>query len=323
MAAGEIRIRPFRATDYPDEARIRLEFDPVWSLPAEELQRREVAFFPPPQFLYKLVAERSPGGTVVGVGRLATDPESYDPRSLWIHVVVERRAQGHGVGRALADALRVEAGRRHAGKLWSEVMADDPHAVRIVLAQGFEEKRRAWRSRLRISDAADPPDRTVELQRSGISFLTAAELDLGDARVVRDLYELNSKVSADEPRLGIFTPITLPQFVALDLDGPSFLPDAYFLARTKDELVAVSTLKRSPSEPDALIQAFTGTVREFRGMGIATELKRRGTAYARTHGFRSIVTGNDSLNQPMLAINRRLGYQPEVTRISSELRLGP
>jgi RimJ/RimL family protein N-acetyltransferase len=44
--------------------------------------------------------------------------------------------------------------------------------------------------------------------------------------------------------------------------------------------------------------------------------------YARLHGVRYLRVGNDSLNQPMLAINRRLGFRVEHERILGERFLG-
>lgn len=323
MPDPEFLLRPFGAADYGEEARIRLQLDPTWSATAEEIQRRESAFFTPPQVLYKVIAEHRATHRVIGVARLATDPESFDPRTFWVNVAVDREFHGRGVSRALADALRAEAATRSASRLWTEVVAQDERSVRFATLQGFVEKRRSWRSRLIVANASLPPDRTDDLRRQGVTFLTLSELDHRSPAVIQDVYRLNARISADEPRLGAYTPVSLEQFVAMDLQGPAFLADAYFLARSSEGFIAMSTLKRSSAEPDTLIQAFTGTLPEHRGRGIATELKRRGTHYARAHGYRSITTGNDSLNHPMLAINRKLGYHPEVVRITSELLITP
>jgi len=50
-------------------------------------------------------------------------------------------------------------------------------------------------------------------------------------------------------------------------------------------------------------------VRSHRGRKIALALKLRTVEVARRYGVERIVTNNDSLNAPMLSINRTLGYK--------------
>ena len=51
-------------------------------------------------------------------------------------------------------------------------------------------------------------------------------------------------------------------------------------------------------------------IRDYRGRKIAQALKVLAARYARAHGMKKIRTDNDSLNAPMLAVNRKLGYRP-------------
>jgi GNAT superfamily N-acetyltransferase len=55
----------------------------------------------------------------------------------------------------------------------------------------------------------------------------------------------------------------------------------------------------------------TGVDRPYRGRGLALALKLRTIRLARRYGAAYIRTHNDSENAPMLALNRKLGYQPE------------
>jgi GNAT superfamily N-acetyltransferase len=52
-------------------------------------------------------------------------------------------------------------------------------------------------------------------------------------------------------------------------------------------------------------------LKEYRGRKIALALKLLATRYARSLGATFIRTNNDSKNEPILAINRKLGYKPE------------
>lgn len=57
-----------------------------------------------------------------------------------------------------------------------------------------------------------------------------------------------------------------------------------------------------------------GTCAEYRGRGIAQALKIVAWRTARRYGAKYLRTANDSMNAPMLAINRKMGYKPEPGR---------
>ncbi len=314
-------IRPFEPADYDSEARIHAELDPTVVYSARELEHWESQSFQPPFLLRKLVATDPSSGTVVGVASLESAIEHYEPGAYWLNVAVDRRHQGRGIGRALASALSVEAEQLGARRMWAAAQSDDPRGLQFLARQGFVEVRRSWRARLTLAEAPDLEDRSEELRREGVTFTTLAAEGPEDPGTLQSVYALSSVVSQDEPSLGPYTPPPFELFVELEVRGPSALPDAYFLARHGGRYVGMSALRRLEAQSDALQQAFTGTLREFRGRGIATELKRRGLEYARQHGYRWIFVGNDSLNAPMLAINRKLGFRPERQRVVGERRI--
>jgi RimJ/RimL family protein N-acetyltransferase len=55
--------------------------------------------------------------------------------------------------------------------------------------------------------------------------------------------------------------------------------------------------------------------RTWRGRGIATALKQTQIAWARGAGFERLVTWNDGPNEPMRALNQKLGYRSEPASI--------
>lgn len=54
----------------------------------------------------------------------------------------------------------------------------------------------------------------------------------------------------------------------------------------------------------------TGVEKAYRGRKLALALKLLAIRIAQAHDAATIRTGNDAENGPMLAINRKLGYQP-------------
>lgn len=65
----------------------------------------------------------------------------------------------------------------------------------------------------------------------------------------------------------------------------------------------------------------TGVDRAHRGRGVALALKLLSIEYARRCGADYIRTHNDAENAPILAINRKLGYQPQPGLYLCALRL--
>lgn len=57
-------------------------------------------------------------------------------------IAVARRSQGHGLGRALLDALVAEAGSRGCTQLFLEVRDDNAPAIALYESAGFERQGR-------------------------------------------------------------------------------------------------------------------------------------------------------------------------------------
>jgi RimJ/RimL family protein N-acetyltransferase len=67
----------------------------------------------------------------------------------------------------------------------------------------------------------------------------------------------------------------------------------------------------------------TGTLRAYRGRGLATLAKVAAVRWCAANGIRELLTANDVDNAPMLAINERLGYRPTTVSTDLEKRLRP
>ncbi|KPC92636.1 hypothetical protein ADL27_23995 [Streptomyces sp. NRRL F-6602] len=66
----------------------------------------------------------------------------------------------------------------------------------------------------------------------------------------------------------------------------------------------------------------TGTLREYRGRGLASLAKTATLHKARAAGLREAFTGNDAENAPMLAVNRKFGYEICATEVRHVRELG-
>jgi RimJ/RimL family protein N-acetyltransferase len=54
----------------------------------------------------------------------------------------------------------------------------------------------------------------------------------------------------------------------------------------------------------------TGTLRDYRGCGLALLVKRATLVNAAKRGVELVSTENDETNGPMLRVNENLGYRP-------------
>jgi RimJ/RimL family protein N-acetyltransferase len=56
-------------------------------------------------------------------------------------------------------------------------------------------------------------------------------------------------------------------------------------------------------------------MRAHRGRGLALAVKLASIEGAARNGITQLATRNDEENEPMLAVNRRLGYRPAARRV--------
>lgn len=88
-------------------------------------------------------------------------------------------------------------------------------------------------------------------------------------------------------------------------------PEWIHIAKDGDRYVGVVTLKQN-EQTQAMYHEYTGVLREYRGRRIALALKMLGVQTALACGVPYLRTHNDSMNGPMLRVNRDLiGFRAE------------
>ena len=107
--------------------------------------------------------------------------------------------------------------------------------------------------------------------------------------------------------------VDAPRTPAEMVDRLTFLqgaPEALFLARAGDRYLGYTCLNVRESDGDTLIQGWTGVRPEERGQGLATALKLRAAAYAKSCGYRRLVTAPRRTNAASLRANEKVGFRP-------------
>ncbi len=314
-------IRPFLDTDFEAIARLAREMDPEHSGTAEEFRHwDEVQNLERDHLNLKSVAEERRTREVVGWGSLTQPTFNFDPRRFWIWTAVAPGHRQRGIGTELFSRMEQEARVRNGIGLWADTGETDPAGIRFFERKGFRILRKSWLSRLDLGnlDLSAIPDRSASLEREGFRFTTLTEEGATSLEVRRKLCRLCQLSRADIPRIGQFHPASFEEFVATEIETPRSMTEGIFLACHGANIVGTSTLERDLARPDTLWVGYTGTDPDFRGRGIATEVKRRATLFAQERGFRFLIAGNDSLNHPILAINQRFGFRPETVWVQGE-----
>ena len=324
MDNSRYSVRPFRDDDYEIKSRLENLVEPAQPTTAEELRQWDRTFRDRRYVRLDFIVEDRGSGAGVGYGTLRHAPEMYHPHRFWIGIEVDPDHQHRGIGRALYEQLEGLAQARSVEILWAGVREDDLRSVRFFERTGFAVRRRTWMSRLPLRDV---PPAILGAGTTGpapdVMFTTLAA-EGADRRDIRErLYRLDLIASRDVPRMKPMTEISYEQYAEHAFQGPRYFPDAIFLARAREEYVAMSTLVHLPAEPDTLMVGFTGTHPDYRGRGLASELKRRAVEFARARGYRYLRTFNDSENPRIWAINQKLGFQVQRVWLLGEKKFGP
>jgi GNAT superfamily N-acetyltransferase len=227
--------------------------------------------------------------------------------SVWL--IVDPAFRGQGTGTLLYDELERFVLANGADELIMEVNENDPPSQCFAEKRGFTIDRHQFESVLDLDRFDEGPYQDVvpSVEATGIRFFSLAEAGNTGA-ALRKLHAVNYASMMDIPGAQNDW-LPFDTFEAYVRQADWFLPAGQLLAADGDEYVGLAAVQLIPEKQGAY-NLITGVIRAYRGRKIALALKLLAIRYARKNGARYLRTHNDSLNVPMLAINRKLGYQP-------------
>ncbi|MDQ6420190.1 GNAT family N-acetyltransferase [Paenibacillus sp. LHD-117] len=232
-----------------------------------------------------------------------------EPGYLCNTLVVREDVREQGVGKALLRHAHEWASELGASSLITEVWDDQPEALHFAVRRGFIVERHAYQSLLPLSDVpasiAELDPETL-LARSGLRLLTLADEPGEEGK--RKLYELATPTMRDIPSfLGDVPDFDQWKKWYLEVDG--FRPELVLIAADGDRFVGMTNVLHIEAT-NGMYHEYTGVDKAYRGKGVAQALKLEAIREGMRRGADYIRTDNDSMNEPILAINRKLGYQP-------------
>lgn len=298
-------------TDLPAVTSIINEFE-TQPVTVEEVHSW-FAYSAPERVAVRLVSVGTDGlsfeDVVTGYGYIYHDANApLGHFSVWVGAALSFR--GQGIGAALWYAVKEQLRAHSATKLTSEVLDSEPSSLAFAERRGFTISRRLFHSALDLETFDETPylDHIRALEMEGIRFCALADFpDTPETR--RNLFELNLANSLDIPGVD-HVPWDFDSFEKFVLNAPWFHRKGQLLAVDGETWVGLAAVSLDPDTRNAY-NLHTGVARAYRGRKIAQALKVMAGRYARQHGMRTITTDNDSDNAPILAINRKMGYQPQ------------
>ena len=224
-----------------------------------------------------------------------------------LNVAVLNAYRRRGIGRAL-----YLTGLEYAKALALEDVLTSFHendaGIAFATGLGFKEARAETESVLDPREVRETPARDTDLQP-----VSAVEPRL--------VYDVDLEATLDMPQTEPIDHIPYDEWEHHVLRHPSFSAEGSFVAMIDGVASAVSLLI-ADVESGRAHNMFTGTLRAYRGRGLALAVKLASIQWAAARGITMMATSNDETNAPMLAVNRRLGYQPAGRRAEWLKELG-
>jgi len=301
----EIEIRVANERDAADAVRLAAAANPTLvQTPAAWLHRRRTT----PERAHELVLVAESGGDVVGYAHAGLNYQAAGSTTAYVYLTVEADRRGRGIGGTLYDAL-VEHARAIDATALQAMLFESEAGLRFATARAFAQARTAFEA------ALDP--RTLELQpRPDVVLAPFTDLDR------RDIHGVDEAGTRDEPTTEQVEEFPYDEWLDTTWKHPDFSPAGSFAALVDGKPVSLSMLYVAP-ELRRASNGFTTTLREHRGRGLALACKIASLRWAAATGIERVLTANDDTNAPMLAINRRLGYEPLGRLVTMRRELEP
>ena len=239
---------------------------------------------------------------VVGNGYIRAIPE-MESLVLNIEVGPDYRRRGLGT-ELLARLLEVTGDEPRVMMAVSEASVS---GIAFAEHRGFREHSRRYESELNLEtfDPALFAEGREVLDKSGIRFATLGDEDSPQFR--RSLYQLAEQVRRDVPTPEPMPPTTYEEWERDWLDVPFASPATFAIALVRDRPIALSYLVLEADGSG--YNWVTGVARTYRRRGLGLAIKVEALRLAKNLGVPFVRTHNDLTNVPMLAVNKRLGFQ--------------
>ncbi len=249
-------------------------------------------------------------GDVQGFNWLTRDRNDDQRANLYVVVSQEHRHQG--LGSRLYQEIEQVSLNSSIRELWATFPDTMPESRVFAEKRGFTLISHSIGMRLELEGLDLQPylDLTAELEKQGFEF-TSMEV-LGNTQADQQkLYMLNDVTSSQTMGSeGEHAWSSFEDFQKSVCQSDWYKPAGQMIVIEKNtsNWVAMSAITRFEGQEEAY-NLFTGVDEAYRGRKLAQAVKARALLFARDGlGVKAVRTNHNALNEPMIAIDRKLGY---------------
>lgn len=235
-----------------------------------------------------------------------------DPKHAYLYVIVKPGHRGRGIGQRLYTDLELTAAAAQVTQLEVGVRDDCPKCRSFADRNGFTEQRHSIGMGLDLTGFDDRPyDEVIaRLQAEGFQFTSMEALGNTEENQ-RKLYALNDTAAADTPgSIGVHPWLDFEDFRKAVVGSDWYKPAGQMVVidTANGAWAAMSAITRFDGTSHAY-NLFTGVEKNYRGRKLAQAVKVLALRYAReVLQVGEVRTNHNSGNDPMIAIDRKLGY---------------
>ncbi|MDF2627056.1 MAG: hypothetical protein K0R39_887 [Symbiobacteriaceae bacterium] len=303
--AGSVTLRPQTPDDYP--AIIEIQQDQIdQPQTVEELLRQDK--IQGEGYVRHRLAAVNADGLLVGYAGGVHHP-MLRPGHFSMNIRVRKAWRNQGIGDLLLADMERFARAQGMVAVEAAVREEDPVGLDWARRRGYEQKFHRFASSLNLAEFDPAPWRKAvdDAVASGLRFTSFAEFPQNDETLeiwMDHFWQLNQ----DTPGIEGFVRPSLADFKKQLEHSEHWDPADTILAMDGDRWAAMAFIMKEPD--GSFYHNFTGVAREYRGRGLATAVKVVAIEHAKAKGAPLLRTHNDSTNERMLAVNRKMGYQP-------------
>ena len=300
----QFRLRP--GTLPADYAHMAAILNATRSLPTTPEGLAEEQSWWPEGSISHAVMAMDQTGQVIGFAATHRLPNTAEGK-YYADLAVHPESRNTGVGSALLAEIEQFVAGHDGNRIVGDVHDADAASLAYMNKRGYKVERHGYDSTLDPTGFDETPfaGAVAAAEAKGIRFFTLA--DSNTPETCQALYELYGGTMVDIPGYEARSFMAYETWRRFVVEGEGARPDWVVIAAEADRLVGVTQMITSE---DHVYTNHTLVDRKYRGRGIALALKLLAIRAAVRHGAPFLRTGNDSLNGPMLAVNRKLGYKP-------------
>lgn len=236
----------------------------------------------------------------------------FHPQKAFQYLFVDPSSRNKGLGSRLYRLMEDDLAKAGCREFNCNVPDDSTEGLTFMLHQGFVQTLHSIAMELDLAGFDDRPYQGIlnDLEKQGFLFTTMA--DLGNTEEAqRKLYVLNDTTVMDTPLWrGGHCWETFEEFKKTVCDEEWYIPAGQnvVIDTTNGEWVGMSAITRFEGNETAY-NLFTGVDKRYRGRKIAQAVKVKALCFARDIlKVPGVRTNHNTSNDPMIAIDRKLGY---------------